>query len=256
MIFVLSPAKTLDYTQAPTTSTFTQPSLTTDTQALVDQLATMDAAAIGKLMKLSDKLAALNTERYQQFRFPFSPDNAKQALLAFKGDVYQKMETDSYTEEDFDFAQKHLRILSGLYGVLRPLDLMQPYRLEMGTSLVNGRGKNLYAYWGDKIALHLKEALAKTDTNTLINLASNEYFKAVKTEVLGAQIITPQFKEYRDGKLKMLGLFAKQGRGMMADFIIRHRITNPADIQGFDLAGYRFDASLSDDSTWLFTRQG
>lgn len=214
----------------------------------------MKAGAIGKLMHISDKLAELNHERYQQFALPFTPDNAKQALLAFKGDVYLGFELEAYEEEDFDFAQTHLRILSGLYGLLKPLDLMQPYRLEMGTKLKNRRGKDLYEFWGNRITTHLNEAMQAAGTETLVNLASNEYFKSVNQDKLKGRIITPIFKEEREGQLKMIALFAKKARGLMSNFAIRHRLTDVEDLKHFRAEGYTFRPEASTDDQWLFAR--
>ncbi|MEZ4687362.1 MAG: peroxide stress protein YaaA [Bacteroidia bacterium] len=255
MISILSPAKTLDYSTAPTTESYSQPVFQDETNMLAKQLAGMKPKKLATLMHLSDKLANLNFERYQEFGFPFTKENAKQALLAFKGDVYQGMSVDDYVSEDFDFAQNHLRILSGLYGLLRPLDLMQAYRLEMGTKMKNKRGKDLYAFWGSKIAQKLNEDIASSGSRVLVNLASQEYFKAVDTEALEAALVTPHFKEYRDGKLKIIALFAKKARGMMADYIIKNRINEVESIKDFGIDGYRFDEAHSTETNWVFSRR-
>lgn len=254
MLIVLSPAKTLDYSAQSLTQSYSQPLFKEETEALVEQLADMKAEKLGSLMHLSENLADLNYQRYQEFHFPFSTQNAKQALLAFKGDVYQGMELDEYVSEDFDFAQNHVRILSGLYGILRPLDLMQPYRLEMGTKLKNKVGKDLYAFWGSKISAQLNDEFEASGNDILINLASKEYFKAVDTKALKARIVTINFKELRDGKLKIISFFAKKARGMMADYIIRQRINDPERLKSFDVDGYSFDEENSTENDWLFTR--
>jgi len=257
MIVVLSPAKTLDETPASGSVAHTCPELLGDSQELVDRLAGMSPADIGKLMSISDKLADLNHGRYQSWAQPFSPDNAKQALLAFKGDVYAGLTLDEWAKRDFDFAQKTLRILSGLYGILRPLDLMQPYRLEMGTRLKNDRGDDLYSFWGNRITDELNTALAskKGKSKALINLASVEYFKSVNTGALDAPIISPVFKDEKQGNFKIISFYAKKARGMMADYIVRHRISDPADLQGFSTAGYTYDAAGSTEAEPLFLRE-
>lgn len=256
MILVISPAKKLDYSEDTRyTDAYTTPSFLDDSKQLIKALAQKSVDEIASLMNLSAKLATLNHDRYQQFSFPFSPENAKQALLAFKGDVYLSFELEKYGEADFEFAQAHLRILSGLYGLLKPLDLIQPYRLEMGTPLSNRRGANLYAFWGEKITEALNEEVARTGSQALVNLASKEYFKAIDPALLDVPVITPVFKEDRDGKLKSIFLYAKQARGAMCDFAIRHRITDPENLKGFDGMGYRFRPSLSTDQEWVFSRE-
>ncbi|MFK7972228.1 MAG: peroxide stress protein YaaA [Bacteroidia bacterium] len=255
MLTILSPAKTLDFGDHDIISSYSQPAFESETKVLVEQLAKMSASKIGKLMKLSDKLAELNYERYQNFSFPFTQNNAKQAVLAFKGDVYLGLQAEEFLSEDFDFAQNHLRILSGLYGLLKPLDLMQPYRLEMGTSLKVKRKKDLYAFWGAKIAEALNASFDESGNRVLVNLASNEYFKAVDRKVLDATIITPNFKELRDGKLKIISFFAKKARGLMADFIIRNRINDPEGMKDFHTEGYAFNAEASTETEWIFSRE-
>ncbi len=255
MLIVVSPAKTLDYETPPKTKQFTLPSYLDDSQLLIDRLRELSALDISELMKVSSKIAELNVERYESWQPDFTPDNAKQAILAFKGDVYTGLDANSFSAADFKFAQSHLRMLSGLYGFLRPLDLMQPYRLEMGTRLQNVRGKNLYEFWGTKITEGLNQQLKKIKSNTLINLASNEYFKAVKPASLNAEIITPAFKEYKNGQYKMIGIYAKKARGLMSRFIIQNRLSNVDDLQQFDVDGYAFNPHMSDDKTWIFTRK-
>lgn len=254
MLMVISPAKTLDYETPPATPRFTQPEHLDHAQELIAQLRDLSPAQIAELMHLSDKLAGLNAARFGSWERPFNPSNAKQALLAFKGDVYTGLNAEDFSEEDFDFAQTHLRILSGLYGVLRPLDLMQAYRLEMGTKLANGRGKDLYAFWGERISAWLNEALAAQGDNVLLNLASNEYFGAVKRKALNARIIDTEFKDLKSGQYKIISFYAKRARGLMARWAIQHRAETPAQLQGFDLDGYAFTAAASTPERLVFRR--
>ncbi|MGH8467152.1 MAG: peroxide stress protein YaaA, partial [Pseudomonas sp.] len=202
MLTVISPAKTLDYDTPPVTQRYTQPQYLDDSQVLIEQLRELSPAQISELMHLSDKLAGLNAARFGSWTPAFTPDNAKQALLAFKGDVYTGLDAESLSEDDFSYAQDHLRMLSGLYGLLRPLDLMQPYRLEMGTKLANARGKDLYAFWGTRISEWLNQALADQGDDVLLNLASNEYFSAVKRSALNARIINTEFRDFKNGQYK------------------------------------------------------
>ncbi|TFV93242.1 peroxide stress protein YaaA [Algoriphagus kandeliae] len=250
MLILISPAKTLDYS-TPKIDKYSQPDFTTDIKSLVGVMKKKSAKDIAKLMSVSENLAQLNEERYKTFQKDFTPDNSKQALLAFKGDVYTKIDVDNYSEEDFEFAQEHLRILSGLYGLLKPLDLIQPYRLEMGTKLETKKGKNLYEYWDKKIA---KAINAAAEGAPIINLASQEYFKAVDLNTLKSPVINIHFKEYRDGEHKVIGLFAKQARGKMTNFAIKNRITYPEDLKTFNEEGYEFSEPLSSDSDWVFVR--
>lgn len=206
-------------------------------------------------MGISPKLAELNYQRFQDWSTPFTTDNSKQALLAFKGDVYTGFDCDAWKADDFNFAQKHLRILSGLYGLLRPLDLMQPYRLEMGTRLKNAEGKDLYAFWGDTISEAISAAAKKSKSKCLVNLASNEYFSSVRPETIGLPVVTPVFKDAKNGKYKIISFFAKKARGMMSNFIVRNRITDPADLREFDVAGYYFDESSSSETNLMFLRE-
>ena len=206
------------------------------------------------MMAVSENIAKLNVERYKTFQTPFTTKNAKQAIFAFKGDVYGGLDLASFDEDDFSYAQDHLRILSGLYGCLRPLDLIQPYRLEMKTKLKNARGDNLYQFWDDRITKSINKELKKQQEPVLVNLASNEYFKSVKPKLLEGRLLNINFKETKDGKTRVVAIFAKRARGMMADYIIRNRIENPQDIKKFKLGGYRFDQALSDDKQWTFER--
>ncbi|MDC7824134.1 peroxide stress protein YaaA [Pseudomonas sp. BLCC-B13] len=254
MLLVISPAKTLDYDTPPATARFTQPQFLDHAQELIGQLRQMSPQQIGELMHLSDKLAALNVARYGSWQPDFTPANAKQALLAFKGDVYTGLAAEDFSEEDFDFAQAHLRMLSGLYGVLRPLDLMQPYRLEMGTKLANARGANLYEFWGERISGWLNEALAAQGDDILLNLASNEYFGAVKRKALNARIIDTEFKDLKNGQYKIISFYAKKARGLMARYVIKERIRDPEQLKAFDYQGYRYSAEQSKPDSLVFLR--
>lgn len=250
MLIVISPAKTLDYSN-PSISDYTLPDFPSDVKSLVNVMKKKSAAEISKLMHISDNLAVLNEQRYKSFEETFSPANSKQALLAFKGDVYTKIDVESYTKEDFDFAQNHLRILSGLYGLLKPLDLIQPYRLEMGTKLATKKGSNLYDYWGSKIAKALNDA---AQGKTLVNLASQEYFKAVDPKGLKSEVINIHFKEYKNDSYQIIGLFAKQARGMMTNFAIKEKITNPEELKTFHEGGYEYSEGMSSEKDWVFVR--
>ncbi|WP_019342175.1 peroxide stress protein YaaA [Stutzerimonas stutzeri] len=254
MLMVISPAKTLDYDTPPTTRRFTQPEHLDHAQALISQLRDMSPQQIGELMHLSDKLAALNVARYGSWDAAFTLDNAKQALLAFKGDVYTGLNANDLSEEDLGFAQHHLRMLSGLYGVLRPLDLMQPYRLEMGTKLANPRGKDLYAFWGERISGWLNEALAAQGDDVLLNLASKEYFGAVNRKALNARVIDVDFKDMKNGQYKIISFYAKKARGLMSRFVIKERIESPDQLKGFDYDGYRYCPESSSPDHLVFLR--
>ena len=254
MLIVISPAKTLDYATPPVTRTHTKPAFLKQSQALIDNLRNYSALDLAELMKLSMKLAELNFDRYHDWRTPFTTKNAKQAALAMKGDVYTGLDAETLSEEELAFAQDHLRILSGLYGVMRPLDLMQPYRLEMGTKLPNEQGKDLYAFWGETITEALNKALKKQGDDVLINLASNEYFKSVKPRLVKGRIITPQFKEKKAGGYQMIGVYAKKARGLMARYIIQNRLDQPKALKGFDVEGYAFNQALSKGDQWVFSR--
>ena len=258
MIIVISPAKKLDLDTPPITTTYTTPDFLDDSKKLITRMRKFKQAELKKLMSISDKIADLNITRFKKFKTPFTPDNAKQAALAFKGDVYTGLDIKSFSKADLNFTQKHLRILSGLYGVLRPLDLMQAYRLEMGTKLdtkyAGKNNANLYQFWDERVTHKINDELKKLKADTLINLASNEYFKVIKPKQLNATIITPAFKEKKHGEYKMIGIFAKKARGTMSRYIIKNRITNPTDIKKFKEDGYKYNAKLSSDSNWVFTR--
>lgn len=254
MLMVISPAKTLDYETPPITERFTLPQHLDHSQQLIELLRDYSPAQISELMHLSDKLAALNVARYGSWTAEFTPDNAKQALLAFKGDVYTGLNVDDFTDDDLLFAQQHLRMLSGLYGLLRPLDLMQPYRLEMGTKLVNPRGKDLYAFWGERISDWLNEALREQGDDVLLNLASNEYFSSVKRKALNARVIDVDFKDMKNGQYKIISFYAKKARGLMARWVIKERIAKPEQLSAFGYEGYRFSADDSSANHLVFLR--
>ncbi len=254
MLIVISPAKKLDFESLPQTDDFTIPDCLDDASELIKTLRKYSPKQLEKLMHLSSNLAKLNHDRYHDWSLPFNPQNAKQAILTFKGDVYAGMNIESFSADDLNFTQDHLRILSGLYGLLRPLDLMQPYRLEMGTRLQNERGKNLYEFWGNKITELLNTQLKEQDTDTLVNLASNEYFKSVKPKALKGKIITPVFKEKKDDSYKIIGIYAKKARGMMSAFILKNKLDNIEQIKEFKEAGYAYNPDLSSETDWAFCR--
>lgn len=254
MICIISPSKTQDFLQNGTPSNYSQPELLKHSEILVKELRKKSADDIKVLMDVSDKIAELNYGRFQEFSTPFSADNARQALYAFKGDVYTGIDIEQYGEEELAFAQQHLRILSGLYGLLRPLDLIQAYRLEMKTKLKNPRGKDLYSFWGSRLTNALNAALATEKEPVLINLASNEYFKAIDKKKLKAEIITPQFKEFKNGKYGIIAIFAKKARGSMTDFIIKNRIEKPEELKTFNMDGYEYSEQQSTAKEWVFIR--
>ncbi len=255
MLIVISPAKTLDYSTPPATKKFTLPDYLDDSQELINRVRNYSTLDISEIMAVSTKIAELNFERFKDWHMPFTAENARQAALAFKGDVYTGLNAETLSASDFTFAQKHLRILSGLYGLLRPLDLMQAYRLEMGRKIETDRGKNLYEFWGDTVTEGLNKQFKKTGSSHLINLASNEYFKSVKPKLLNADIITPAFKDFKNGEYKMMGVYAKKARGMLSRYIIENKLTDIDDIKSFDLDGYAFNKKLTDGNTWVFTRK-
>lgn len=254
MLLILSPSKTQAFESPFPKLACTLPELRNDSLLLVKELKKYTPAKLESLMDISPKLAALNHARYQAFTPDFTESNARPALLAFRGDVYDGLQADSFSKADIAFAQSHLRILSGLYGALRPLDLIQPYRLEMKTKLKTPRKKDLYDFWGSRITEQLNDALAASENDTLINLASEEYFKAVQPKALHGSIITPVFKEYHKGKLQIIALFAKKARGMMAHYAITQRLKTPEGLKKFTQCGYRFDSALSTEHEWIFTR--
>ena len=254
MLTVISPAKTLDYETPPTTRKTTQPEFLERSADLVKDARGLDPAGIRELMGVSEAIANLNHQRFMDWSVPFDKDNAKQAVLAFKGDVYTGLEAETLNASQLGYAQKHLRILSGLYGVLRPLDLMQPYRLEMGLRFQNSGGKNLYEFWGDDIAASLNKQLKKTGSPILLNLASNEYFKAVKATTLEADVVTPVFKDLKNGKYRVISFFAKKARGQMARYIIEKEINDVPALKKYRVGGYRYNAAESSARELVFTR--
>lgn len=254
MLAIISPAKALDFDSAPQTDQFTKPDFMTDAKKLIEVMRTKSEGEIMELMSISEKLAALNAQRYKDFKPPFTQDNAKQALLAFNGDVYQGFQLDKFTEDDFAYAQEHLRILSGLYGLLRPLDLIQPYRLEMGTKLKTDRGKDLYEFWGKSITKALNKALAASGSDILINLASNEYYGSVQEKEVVGRIITPSFMDMKNGKYKIISFFAKKARGAMSDYLIRKRVDDLGKLKRFKWEGYAYNKDLTKGDNLVFTR--
>ena len=259
MQIVISPAKTLDFETPAVTKTFSHPTFLDKSQLLINNLSKKSVQDIAILMKLSDKLAALNVARFGSWQQPFTCENAKQAILAFKGDVYTGLDAETLSEDDFTFAQQHLNILSGLYGLIKPLDLIQPYRLEMGTKLAQGSWQNLYQFWGNTLTQQLNhncEAQQNCgDMAVVINLASNEYFKAVQAKDLQARLITPIFKDQKNGQYKIISFFAKKARGMMVRFIVDNRITDVEQLKAFDYAGYYFSPGQSKADDWVFLRE-
>ena len=255
MLITLSPSKGQDFELAAPTKTYTTPSQLADSVELVEQLKKFNLKQIQDLMSISENLSELNFQRYKDFNAPFNPQNAKQALFAFKGDVYSGINTSSMQQADFEYAQQHLCILSGLYGCLKPLDLIQPYRLEMKTKLKTKKGINLYQFWGDSITEKLNALLVKQKQKVLVNLASNEYWKSVKAKNINGDIVNVAFKEIKDGKSRIIAIFAKKARGMMADFIIRNRVETVAGIKQFNNDGYSYDASASNEMLMVFSRQ-
>ncbi len=254
MLTVISPAKTLDFDTPPTTRKTTQPLFLKRASELVADAREMSPDDIRGLMGVSENIAELNHARFMNWSVPFSLDNAKQSVLAFKGDVYTGLEAETLSAAQLAFAQKHLGILSGLYGLLRPLDLMQPYRLEMGLKFANRGGKNLYDFWGDDISQAVNKQLKKSGSSVLVNLASNEYFKSVKANQLEGEIITPVFKDLKNGKYKIISFYAKKARGQMARFIIEKGLNEPEGMKKFRTDGYRFNKAESTARDWVFTR--
>jgi cytoplasmic iron level regulating protein YaaA (DUF328/UPF0246 family) len=249
MLVLLSPSKKLDEESKVPTQNYSQPQFLADAEILSSGLKKLTRGDISDLMGLSQNLSDLNYTRYQNFKVPFTQQNARPALFTFKGDVYDKMDVENYSDTDLEFAQNHIRILSGLYGILKPLDLMQPYRLEMGTKYKNKRGHNLYGFWDSK----LTENINAEESELVLNLASNEYFKAIKPKALKANLLDITFKQYKDGQLKNIGLMAKRARGLMADFVIKNKITDKDKIMDFNAGGYSFAPDLSTDKNWTFT---
>lgn len=254
MLSLISPAKTLDYETALPTDDFTQPRLLNQSKQLVNVCKKLSVTDVSTLMHVSEKIAQLNVARFQDWSPTFDFSNARQAIFAFKGDVYTGLDAYSLSDIQLNFAQQHLRMLSGLYGVLRPLDLMMPYRLEMGTKLQNVRGTNLYAFWGDFITQQINQDLEASNSQILLNLASDEYNKAVKPHQVKAKIIRPVFLDQKNDQYKIISFYAKQARGLMARFMIEHQITHVEDLKAFVVGGYYFDAESSNTNELVFKR--
>lgn len=255
MLAVISPAKTLDFETPSLAKSSSSPEFLNHAQKLIKKLRSLPESELSCLMSISPKLAALNEQRYKDWCLPFTKSNAKQAILAFKGDVYTGFNFEEYNEKDFAYAQNHLRILSGLYGLLRPLDLIQPYRLEMGTKLVTPEAKDLYAFWSSKLTSALNGAIRKSGNQTLINLASNEYYNVIDKQSLKGSVITPVFKDKKKDEFKVISFFAKKARGAMSDYIVRNRVSDPDGLKEFKGLGYRFNKKLTRDDNWVFTRK-
>ena len=255
MLIIISPAKTLDYKTPITIQGESKAPFLKESQQLIKELKKLNPNDISELMKVSSKIAYLNHDRFAEWQLPFPSGTTRQALLAFKGEVFNGIDAYSFSQEEIDYAQNHLRMLSGLYGVLRPLDMMMPYRLEMGTKLAQGKNKNLYEFWGEKITQKVQESIDEQNEKVLVNLASSEYYKSVKAANLKAKIITPIFKEAKGDQYKVIAIFAKKARGLMSRFIIQNRIENPEEIKLFDAAGYFFNETLSTTTEFIFTRR-
>ncbi len=255
MLVVISPAKSLDFKTPPVISNYTIPEFLNESEKLLGRLKTLTPKKISALMGISDDLGELNFKRYHEWNLPFTPENAKQAILAFNGDVYQGMNASTLSEEKLKLAQSKLRILSGLYGVLKPLDLIQPYRLEMGTKLKYYKSKDLYAFWNPAITRKINESVAESGNKVLVNLASVEYFKSIDRKKLKAEIVTPDFKEFKNGNYIMISIFAKRARGLMTRFILENDISDTAELVAFESEGYAFNSRLSKPGNPVFTRE-
>ncbi len=255
MLLFLSPAKSLDFETPPQVTTCTQPAWLDRSATLIRQLRALSPADIANLMDLSDPLALLNFNRYADWSLPFTPQNAKQAVLAFDGDVYDGLAAKTLSAADLDFAQQHVRILSGLYGMLKPLDLIQPYRLEMGTKFKNEAGKDLYAFWGETLLDAINAELAAMPRAVAVNLASEEYFKAAIGRKFQGQLIQPVFEDWKGGKFKIISFYAKRARGLMTRYAILNRLEHPEDLKNFDYDGYAFAPEVSDEKSWVFRRR-
>jgi len=255
MYFLLSPAKTLDFDSAALSDEFSQPCFLKDSNELISVMADLSKEDVSNLMGVSDKIAALNVERVSQWRLPFSLQNAKQAVYAFKGDVYTGISVESLGQGGVNYLQQKVLILSGLYGILRPLDLMQPYRLEMGTKLTNPRGANLYQFWSSMLTDYINDRLASSSIPVLVNLASNEYYKSVQKAAVTGRIVTPIFKDLKNGEYKIISFYAKKARGLMVRFAADHNIQDVEELKAFDYHGYRLNELLSSENDWVFTRE-
>jgi len=255
MHIIISPAKTIDLKTKVPTGKFSDIRFINESIELANILKGKSREELKKLMNISESLAKLNYDRYRNWHYPFSPEEGRQAIFAFKGDVYTGLDAYNLSDEVLEFAQKYLSILSGLYGLLRPMDLILPYRLEMGTKLKNPRGETLYKFWGDKITKQLIDDMKASGSDILINLASNEYFKSINTSMLNAQIITPVFKNSKNGEYKVISIYAKKARGLMTRYILQNKITDPEELLGFNEDGYYFNSNLSSDKELVFTRE-
>ncbi len=254
MLVIIAPAKKLDFSYYPINNNYTIPEYINYSEELVKKIRNYNPFELSNLMNISIDLAELNLKRYSEWHLPFTKKNSKEAILAFNGEVFQKLKAKEFSQAEFEFAQDNLFILSGLYGILRPFDLIQPYRLEMGISFPMKNTINLYEFWNGKITDSINRRLEERNKNIIINLASQEYFKAVNEKKLKAKIVTPVFKEFRNGEYKTIFIYVKQARGMMCNFIIKNRIENPEELKFFDKSGYHFDANLSTNNRWVFTR--
>ncbi len=254
MLFIISPSKTQQI-EVPLHGNYGQPLFSEQTIELVQNIRVLDKVQLANLLKTSDKLTALNYQRYQQFQVPFTPENSRQPLFMFQGDQFNPLAVEEYAEQQLSYAQHHLRILSGLYGVLRPLDLMQLYRLEMATRIEIAGVKNLYQFWGERVTAQLKLELDQDSVPVLINLASAEYFKVIRQKELQHDVLTISFKQKKAGKVKTIAIYAKRARGAMVDFVIKNSLTRPDELLDFDREGYMYDAEASTDSNWLFLRE-
>jgi uncharacterized protein len=255
MLIFLSPAKSLDYKTPPQVASFTQPAFLKQSETLIKQLRKLSPADIAKLMDLSDPLALLNFNRYADWQLPFTPENAKQAVLAFDGDVYDGLSAKTLTADDLDFAQRQVRILSGLYGILKPLDLMQPYRLEMGTKFANKAGKNLYEFWSERLLKAVNAELGEMSRPVAVNLASEEYFKAAIGRKINGELIQPVFEDWKNGQYKIISFYAKRARGLMTRYAVLNRLNDPEDLKAFAEDGYAFVPEVSDARRWVFRRR-
>lgn len=254
MLILISPAKTLDLNPQEIISEYTLPKFLNESEIIIEKLKKLKPGRLSKLMNISPKLAQLNFERFQEWQLPFTTENAKQAILAFRGDVYTGLDADGFSKGDFKTSQINLRILSGLHGLLKPLDLIQAYRLEMGTSISIKRKKDLYHFWKIKLTDHLIEEINSTQSKHLINLASNEYFKAIDTKKIKAEIITPVFKDFKNGQYKFMSFYGKKARGLMTRYIIQNNIKEPEQMKLFDSEDYLYNDQLSNGNEWVFTR--
>ena len=255
MLIFLSPAKSLDYKTPSHVATHTQPAFLKQSETLIRQLRKLAPADIANLMDLSDPLALLNFNRYADWKLPFTPENAKQAALAFDGDVYDGLNAKTLSADDLEFAQGQVRILSGLYGILKPLDLIQPYRLEMGTRFANKAGKNLYEFWGERLLETINAELADKSRPVAVNLASEEYFKAAVGRKIKGELIHPVFEDWKNGQYKIISFYAKRARGLMTRFAVVNRLREPEGLKEFDEDGYAFAPAASDEKNWVFRRR-